>query len=186
MPGQALNIDLCFVPATHEGAAKLPAVSGSSGRLVIEQPVDPTPERHWPGQVFADASRDYAEAMLDFVAASSSPPAPVNARDLSEVQALKAQKRALRQEEAQLQDERRAVRQRRQLEDAAWQELRTVRQAPTSTAAETAPPERTAQDDPGESCVASAKSSWRREKSWIGHGSSSAWLSGKSGPSCRL
>ena len=136
------------MPATHEGAAKLPAVSGSSGRLVIEQPVDPTPERHWPGQVFADASRDYAEAMLDFVAASSSPPAPVNARDLSEVQALKAQKRALRQEEAQLQAERRAVRQRRQLEDAAWQELRTVRQAPTSTAAETAPPERTAQDDP--------------------------------------
>jgi transposase InsO family protein len=136
------------VPATHEGAAKLPAVSGSSGRLVIERPVDPTPERHWPGQVFADDSRDYAEAMLDFVAASSSPPAPVNASDLSEIQALKAQKRALRQEEAQLQDERRAVRQRRQLEDAAWQELRTAHQAPTSTAAETAPPERTAQDDP--------------------------------------
>ena len=136
------------MPATHEGAAKLPAVSGSSGRLVIERPVDPTQEGHWPGQVFADESRDYAEAMLDFVAASSSPPAPVTAKDLSEVQALKAQKRALRQEEAQLQDERRAVRQRRQLEDAAWQELRTARQAPTSTAAETAPPERTAQDDP--------------------------------------
>lgn len=136
------------MPATHEGAAKLPAVSGSSGRLVIERPVDPTQERHWPGQVFADESRDYAEAMLDFVAASSSPPAPVNASDLSEIQALKAQKRALRQEEAHLQAERRAVRQRRQLEDAAWQELRTARQAPTSTAAETAPPARTAQDDP--------------------------------------
>jgi len=97
---------------------------------VIERPVDPTQERHWPGQVFADARRDYAEAMLDFVAASSSPPAAVNASDLSEIQALKAQKRALRQEEAQLQDERRAVRQRRQLEDAAWQELRSAHQAP--------------------------------------------------------
>ena len=163
--GQALNIDLCFVPVTHEGVAKLRAVSGSSGRLVIERQVDHTAERDWRGQVFADESGDYAEAMLDFVEVYSSRAARVNACDLSEIQALKAQKSALREEEAQLQDERRAVRQRRQLEDAAWQALRTARKAPTSTAAETAPPARTAQDDPGASCVASAKSSWRREKS---------------------
>ena len=37
-PGQALNVDLCFVPATHVDEVKLPAVSGSSGRLVVEQP----------------------------------------------------------------------------------------------------------------------------------------------------
>ena len=102
------------------------------------------------------------------------------------MQALKAQKRALRQEEAQLQDERRAVRQRRQLEDAAWQELRTARQAPTSTAAETAPPERTAQDDPWRILRRQRPNSWRRILSWIGHGSGHAWLSGNSGPGCQL
>jgi hypothetical protein len=44
-PGQALNIDLCFVLVSHETEVKLPAVSGSSGRLVIEQPKDPTQEK---------------------------------------------------------------------------------------------------------------------------------------------
>jgi hypothetical protein len=61
---------LCFVPASHEAEQKLPAVSGSSGRLVIEQPKDETEPRHWPGRVFEDESRDYVEAMLDFVTAS--------------------------------------------------------------------------------------------------------------------
>lgn len=36
-PGQAINFDLCFVPASHEAEVKLPAVSGSSGRMVVEQ-----------------------------------------------------------------------------------------------------------------------------------------------------
>jgi len=36
-PGQTLNIDLCFVPSEHEVLQKLPAVSGSSGRLVVEK-----------------------------------------------------------------------------------------------------------------------------------------------------
>lgn len=135
------------MPATHEGVEKLPAVSGSSGRLVIERPVDPAAVRPWPGQVFAAESRDYTEAMLDFVAASRNQPSPVSASDLSEGQALKAQKRTLHQAEAHLRDERRAVRQRRQLEDAAWQALKTEQQTPTSAAAESASPERKAQDD---------------------------------------
>jgi hypothetical protein len=54
MPGQALNVDLCFVPASHEIEVKLPAVSGSSGRLVIEPPVEAASKRTWPGQVFAN------------------------------------------------------------------------------------------------------------------------------------
>jgi transposase InsO family protein len=137
------------VPATHEEVEKLPAVSGSCGRLVIGRPLDPPQERHWPGQVFADESRDYTEAMLDFVAASSRPSSPVNASDLSAGQVLKEQKRALRQEEVQLRDERRAIRQRRQLEDAAGQTLKSERQAQTSAASETARRERKAQDDQG-------------------------------------
>jgi hypothetical protein len=35
--GQALNVDLLFVPACHQVDIKLPAVSGSSGHLVIER-----------------------------------------------------------------------------------------------------------------------------------------------------
>jgi len=37
MPGQALNVDLLFVPASHLADLKLPAVSGSSGHLVVER-----------------------------------------------------------------------------------------------------------------------------------------------------
>jgi transposase len=36
-PGQAVNVDLLFVPLSHEVDIKLPAVSGSSGHLVIER-----------------------------------------------------------------------------------------------------------------------------------------------------
>lgn len=34
-PGQTLNVDLLFVPSCHLADMKLPAVSGSSGHLVI-------------------------------------------------------------------------------------------------------------------------------------------------------
>ena len=55
-PGQTLNVDLCFVPAVHAVAVRLPAVSGSSGRLVIYGPRQGVAEgeRTWPGQVFDD------------------------------------------------------------------------------------------------------------------------------------
>jgi transposase InsO family protein len=62
-PGQAVNIDLCFVPLTHEKEEKLPAVSGSSGHLVIEPPRMPGKEQKWPGQVFAETELSYEEAM---------------------------------------------------------------------------------------------------------------------------
>jgi transposase InsO family protein len=135
------------VPADHAAVEKLPAVNGSSGRLVIERPSDPAAERQWPGQVFTDASRDYAAAMPAFVAASNRPPAPVSASDLSAAQALKAHKRALRQEETHLRDARREVRQRRQLEDAAWRALKTAHQAQTAAATEPSAAEHTAQED---------------------------------------
>ena len=63
-PGQTLNVDLCFVPATHEAEQKLPAVSGSSGRLIVEQLKEEREEKDWPGRVFEEESRDYTEAML--------------------------------------------------------------------------------------------------------------------------
>jgi hypothetical protein len=70
-PGQALNVDLCFVPATRTATTtKLPAVSGSSGRLQVERLPDADAERTYPGRVFADPEVPYAEAMATFVAAS--------------------------------------------------------------------------------------------------------------------
>jgi len=68
-PGQALNVDLCFVPASHAAEVKLPAVSGSSGHLVVERPKDEAVR--YPGRIFEDRSLDYAEAMQAFVTASA-------------------------------------------------------------------------------------------------------------------
>jgi transposase InsO family protein len=85
--------------------------------------------------------------MLEFVAASTRQPAPVDASDCAQVQRLKEQKRALHQQEAQLRNQRREVRQRRHLEDAAWQTLKMEQQRQTMTAAESTPAERKAQVD---------------------------------------
>jgi hypothetical protein len=115
------------VPVTHEAEKKLPAVSGSSGRLIIEQPKEKQNEKDWPDRVFEDESRDYAEAMLGFVAASQAKSEPATADITAESVAkasLKAQKRALRQAEGELRAERRVTRQRRKHEDAAWKGMR--------------------------------------------------------------
>lgn len=142
-----MNIDLCFVPASHETADKLPAVSGSSGRLVIEQPPDAASEHRWPGQVFADETRDYTEAMLAFVAASQEQPGADERDDVAAEPTLKETKRALRQEERDLRDARRAVRAQRRVEDAAWQVLKTERRIQKSSASDDTPSERKAQAD---------------------------------------
>ena len=47
--------------------AKLPAVSGSSGRLVVERVKTETVEADYPGAVFANKQLDYAQAMYAFV-----------------------------------------------------------------------------------------------------------------------
>ena len=70
LPGQALNVDLCFVPISHLADVKLPAVSGSSGHLVIERLKEPGQEPDYPGKVFANPELDYVEAVQAFVKAS--------------------------------------------------------------------------------------------------------------------
>ena len=67
LPGQTLNVDLCFVPICHQADVKLPAVSGSSGHLVIERLKEPGQELDYPGKVFADPELDYTEAVQSFV-----------------------------------------------------------------------------------------------------------------------
>ena len=136
-PGQRLNIDLCFVPATHTAATrKLPAVSGSSGRLVIERPRDESSTTTWPGHIFEDPEVDYVEAMMAFVDASQSPassPIPPRTPDMT----LTAQKRTLREEETQLRASRRKIRQKRREEDEIWRTMRQVYR--TMTAAQPPP-----------------------------------------------
>lgn len=132
-PGQTANVDLCFVPASHVAELKLPAVSGSSGRLVIERLPEAGDEHDYPGRVFEDSQLDYTQAMLAFAAASrnellEATPAVTRA-EAGEKSPLKAQKRALRQEEAQLCAQRRQTRAQRKQEDAAWAALRAQRRA---------------------------------------------------------
>lgn len=145
--GQTLNADLCFVPATHEAELKLPAVSGSSGHLVIERPVEST-EPDYPGLVFADKDLDYGQAMQDFVRASQEQAAAVPGETVSgaEKASLRVQKQALRQEEARWRSERRGIRQRRQQEDAAWKQLKADHQKPQVASTEASSQAREAED----------------------------------------
>ena len=50
-PGQTINVDLCFVPAEHQAEVKLPAVSGSSGKLVVQLPKAEPVFADYPGSV---------------------------------------------------------------------------------------------------------------------------------------
>ncbi len=105
-------------------------MSGSSGRLVIEQPKTEESDKDWPGRVFEDEHREYAEAMLDFVAASQSQAEPGDTEGGAESAdkiSLKEQKRALHQEEETLRAERRTTRESRKQEDAAWKRLWAAR-----------------------------------------------------------
>ena len=142
-PGQTLNVDLCFVPAAHPAVLKLPAVSGSSGRLVISAPATETAQPRSPGQVFADESLDYTEAMLRFVSASRDAdglaPARPSATPLADEQSsVKAQKQACQRAADELRVARRQQRAQRNLEDRAWQTLRA--QAASAAPADTPAP----------------------------------------------
>ncbi|MCJ7433883.1 MAG: integrase core domain-containing protein [Anaerolineales bacterium] len=119
-PGQALNVDLCFVPVSHLVDVKLPAVSGSSGHLVVERLKEPGQEPDYPGKVFADPELDYAEAVQAFVKASRPLFGPRIEAAAIEKPSQRGKIQQLRQEEAQLCTERRNTRKCRELEDAAW------------------------------------------------------------------
>ncbi len=124
------------MPAGHATDAKLPSVSGSSGRLVVERQAEADSEPAYPGQVFANRDHDYAEAMQAFVAASqASGPADVAAPTaLSAPGTAPGQTaRALRQAQADLRAQRRQIREQRKQEDAAWRIVRAQRRAARST-----------------------------------------------------
>ena len=115
------------MPVSHETANKLPAVSGSSGRLVVEQSKETEAEKQWPGRVFEQPQLEYREAMLAFVNASRAQTREETKPQEENTTSSKTRKRALRQAEEQLRSQRRQVRQKRQAEDAVWRTLRKER-----------------------------------------------------------
>ena len=132
-PGQSLNVDLCFVPVEHEQEVKLPAVSGSSGRLVVERPKSEGIEADYPGAVFGNEQLDYSQAMHAFIAASQAKEeAFLTAQQVTDDPkklSVQAQKRLLCQQERALTLERSQIRKQRRQEDTAWQILKKQRQA---------------------------------------------------------
>jgi len=131
-PGQTANVDLCFVPATHAAEQRLPAVSGSSGRLVVTPVRETTEEHTWPGQIFEDPTVAYAEAMDAFVAAATAPPplprTPEQWAAQEEQMARKEAQRLHHHAEMALRAERSAQRAQRRQEDTAWRDLCAARQ----------------------------------------------------------
>jgi transposase InsO family protein len=120
------------VPADHQAEIKLPAVSGSSGRLVVERAQGEAAESDYPGRIFADNRLDYVEAMHQFVVASQAKaeakPADLKAGAV-EPAGHKAHQQALRREAEALTAARRQVRVRRQQEDGLWRQLKAQRRA---------------------------------------------------------
>jgi transposase InsO family protein len=123
------------VPAVHAVAAHLPAVSGSSGRLVVYGPRPRADDaaRTWPGQVFDDPELAYAAAMRAFVGRSA-PRTPRSraaraARSEHQEPAEQTAARLLRHERQRLSAQRAQILQQRRQEDAAWRAACRQRQA---------------------------------------------------------
>ena len=108
---------------------KLPAVSGSSGKLVVERSESATGDKWYPGQVFDQEGLSYEEAMAQFVADSQLNASNVTVNPSPEAVAratAKAEKAALRQAEEELKVARRRQRQQRQIEDKIWRAEQTA------------------------------------------------------------
>ena len=109
------------MPEQHVAQEKLPAVSGSSGHLVVAPPRPGGEEAHWPGQVFADATLDYDEAMQRYAAATRERLRPTpTARAPAPPQASRWR------QEREGQAARYLVRAQRQQEDQAWRAAKTA------------------------------------------------------------
>jgi transposase InsO family protein len=120
-PGQAVNIDLCFVPEEHVAQEKLPAVSGSSGHLVVERLHPPGEEAHWPGQVFAKTDLDYEEAMHQYAQATRGRLVPHQSKRMPVLQETTGWR-----SEWEGRAERYHVREQRKQEDIAWKAAKTA------------------------------------------------------------
>ena len=133
-------MDLCFVPAQHAAQERLPAVSGSSGHLVVARPHPHDDGRHWPGQVFADTTRDYGEAMRRYAEATRERLVPGHTPRPPVLRAP-----TLSPERRESQAARYRVREQRKREDLAWRAAKTAWRERRQAYAALPPAERQAQ-----------------------------------------
>ena len=114
-PGQAINIDLLFVPVEHKIEEKLPAVSGSSGRMIVERTKVEKESACWPGLVFGNGQLDYEEAMNQYAAET---------RDRLEhrkhAKEIEKEKDSAWREEWQARSARHQLRKQREEQDTNW------------------------------------------------------------------
>jgi len=111
------------VPVEHAPQVKLPAVSGSSGRLVVERIPAETRPPDWPGAIFALPELSYEAAMQHYLATTCERLSHAKGEKAVST-GRRAAKQALRRAEEALREERYQVRERRKQEDAAWRALR--------------------------------------------------------------
>jgi transposase InsO family protein len=104
-------------------AQRLPAVSGSSGRLVIGGPRPGATDaaRTWPGQVFADPEVAYGAAMREYVRRSAPRTSRRPARRPRQKTEEQPTRRTPRQQQHHLDQQRAHLLRQRQQEDAAWE-----------------------------------------------------------------
>jgi transposase InsO family protein len=114
-------VDICFVPVEHERQEKLPAVSGSSGHLVIERVASEGARPVWPGQVFGDPELSFEAMMQQYVQ---------NTQDRLVFQHRPSQPKSARpshwRKEWEGRDNRHKVLEQRRGEDAEWRTIRTA------------------------------------------------------------
>jgi Integrase core domain len=124
---------LCFVPEEHGAQEKLPAVSGSSGHLVIERCLEGQEQLVWPGQVFAESDLSFETAMQTYVQATQDRLVHAHA-----AQGPMSTAPTHRRQEGEGRSQHRQVLLRRKQEDAEWftyrasmrQERQTYRNLP--------------------------------------------------------
>lgn len=110
-----INIDLCFVPEQHVVQQKLPAVSGSSGHLVIERVVSAVEPHSWPGKVFGAVELSFETAMQQYLQATQDRQGQTHAPKNLQVEAPTRWR-----QEWEARAERHQVLQQRQQEDLDW------------------------------------------------------------------
>lgn len=108
------------MPEQHLAQERLPAVSGSSGHLIVDQRGSAAEPRLWPGQVFGAAELSYEEAMRQYLQATQDRQQQVRT---PKAQSIAAPTRWRKSWEGRA--ERHAVLQQRQQEDANWKAAKT-------------------------------------------------------------
>ena len=119
-PGQTINMDLLFVPEHHEAEERLPAVSGSSGHMVVGRTTTEKEAPYWPGLAFVNHELTYEEAMRQYISET---------RDRLEhrkrAKEIKKADDSTWHEEWQARSDRYQLRKQREQQDADWKIAKT-------------------------------------------------------------